>query len=141
MQEKQVINGTFGEVWVNDDYVGEVTGLVAAVDIEFEDVSRPRKLSTGKKMTSWSGTGTLSLNKMTSRFIKLLTENLKAGRQTTVEIISKLEDPDALGAERIHLKEVTFENLSLANWQAKTVGTEETNFSFGDFEPIDLIDE
>ena len=39
------------------------------------------------------------------------------------------------------IKNVTLEELTLANWEAKTTGEEEIPFSFDDWEPMDLIDE
>lgn len=139
MQDKQVINGTYGEAWVDSDYMADVTGVEATIDIDYEDINRPRKLSTGKKMIGWSGTGSLKFNKTTSRFIRLVGDNLRAGRQTAVDVITKLDDPDAIGAERVVLKNVVFENLTLANWEAKTAGEGEAPFFFDDWEPLDLI--
>lgn len=139
MKAKQVINGSFGEAWVNSDYMADVTGVEAVIDIDFEDINQPRKLSTGKKMIGWQGSGSLKFNKTTSRFIKMLGEDLRAGRQTEVDIITKLDDPDSIGAERIVLKNVTFENLTIANWEAKTAGNDEAPFFFDEWQPLDLI--
>lgn len=141
IKPEQVINGSWGEAWLDGDYLAEIKGLEAKIAIEYEDIDRPRRLGKGKKMTGFEGTGTLKLHKVTSRFIKLLSDNLKQGKQTSFTVISKLDDPDALGAERIMLKNVTLEELTLANWEAKTNGEEEVPFSFDDWEPIDLIDE
>lgn len=141
MRPEQVINGSYGEAWVDDDYVAEVTGLTAEIAITYEDINRPRKLGVGKKMIGTEQTGGLKLHKVTSRFIKKVSDNLKAGKQTYVTIISKLDDPDALGAERILLKNVVFEGLTLANWEAKTKGEEEISFFFDDWELLDLIEE
>lgn len=140
VRAKQVINGSFGEVWVNGDYMAEITGCEANVEMEYEDINTPRKLSTGKKLLGWEGNGSLSFNKVTSRFVKLVAEDLKAGRQTEVDIISKLDDPDALGAERVVFKNSVFEGLTLANWEAKATGEEDTSFFFDDFDMLDLID-
>jgi len=140
IKPEQVINGSWGEAWLDGDYLAEVKGVEARVAIEYEDINRPRRLGKGKKMLGHEGTGTLTLHKVTSRFIKLLSDNLKQGRQTSCTIITKLDDPDAIGAERIMLKNVTFEELTLANWEAKTAGEEEVPFSFEDWEPLDLIE-
>lgn len=139
MRAKQVVNGSFGEAWVGSDYMAGVTGVEATIDIDYEDINQPRKLSTGKKMIGWSGSGSLNFNKVSSRFIRLLGDDLRAGRQTEVDVITKLDDPDSIGAERIVLKNVTFENLTLANWEAKTAGEDEAPFFFDDWEPLDLI--
>lgn len=141
MKAKQVVNGSWGEAWVNSDYMAEVTGVEAVIEMDYEDINQPRKLSTGKKLLGWEGSGTLNFNKVTSRFIKLIGDNLKTGKQTETDIITKLDDPDALGAERIVLKNVVFEDLTLANWEAKATGEEDTSFFFDDWEPLDLIDE
>lgn len=140
IKPEQVINGSWGEAWLDGDYLAEIKGLEAKIAIEYEDIDRPRRLGKGKKMIGFEGTGTLKLHKVTSRFIKLLSDNLKQGKQTSFTVISKLDDPDALGAERIMLKNVTLEELTLANWEAKTNGEEEIPFSFDDWEPIDLIE-
>ena len=141
IRPEHVINGSYGEAWLDGDYLAEIKGLEARLAIEYEDIDRPRKLGKGKKMIGYEGTGSLKLHKVTSRFIKLLSDNLKQGKQTSFTVISKLDDPDALGAERIMLKNVTLEELTLANWEAKTTGEEEIPFSFDDWEPMDLIDE
>jgi hypothetical protein len=140
IKPEYVINGSWGEAWLDGDYLAEIKGLEAKLAIEYEDIDRPRRLGKGKKMTGFEGTGTLKLHKVTSRFIKLLSDNLKQGKQTSFTIITKLADPDALGAERIMLKNVTLEELTLANWEAKTNGEEEVPFSFDDWEPLDLIE-
>lgn len=139
MGAKQVINGSFGEAWVDSDYMADVTGVEAVIDFDYEDINRPRKLSTAKKLIGWNGSGSLKFNKTNSRFIRLVGDNLREGRQTEVEIITKLDDPDSIGAERVVLKNVVFENLTLANWEAKTAGESEAPFFFDDWEPLDLI--
>lgn len=139
LRPEQVINGSWGEVWLENEYMAEITGFEAKIDIEYEDVNRPRKLGKGKKMIGYEGTGSLKFHKVTSRFIRLISDRLKEGRQISVTIISKLDDPDALGAERVVVKNATFNDLTLANWEAKTKGEGESPFNFDDWEPLDLI--
>lgn len=137
---ERVVNGSFGEVWVNGDYMAELTGCEATVTIEYEDINQPRKLSVGKKMLGWTGEGSLTFNHVTSRFIKLLTGSLKEGKQVSMDIMVKIDDPDAFGMERINLKNCTFNDLTLANFQAKTKGEREVSFNFDGYEPLDLIE-
>lgn len=139
IRSSQVINGSFGEAWLNGEYLAEVKGVEAVVEIEYEDVNRPRKLGKGRKMIGYEGTGALTVHKVTSRFIKLISDSLKEGKQPFFTIITKLDDPDAIGAERVILKNVTPDSLTLANWEAKTLGEEEMPFAFEDWEPLDLI--
>lgn len=136
---ERVINGTFGEVWVDDDYMAEVTALEAKVSLEKTEVNQVGTLAKGYKVTGIDGKGTLKMNKVTSYFIQKLSANTKAGKTTTCTIISKLADPDALGAERIQLNGCTFDELTLVNWEAKKLGEESIAFSFTGWDVLDTI--
>lgn len=139
IRPEQVINGSYGEIWINDDYCAEIKSFEAKIAIEYEDINRPRKLGVAKKMIGYEGEGSLTLHKVTSRFARILSDNLKNGKQISITIISKLDDPDAIGAERVAVKNATLNDLTLANWEAKTAGEEETGFNFDDWEFLDLI--
>jgi hypothetical protein len=136
---KNVINGTFGETWLNSNYVAENTGLQLKVAFNKSDVNQTGTLMTGKKITSASGTGTLKLNKVTSRMILALKDFVKSGKVPEFTIISNLKDPDALGAERVKVTGVTFDELTLADWEANKFGEESYPFTFTDYELIDVI--
>ena len=126
----RVINGTFGEVWVDNDYMAEVVGLEAKIKLDTSDVNMTRTLEKGTKVTGISGSGTLKLNKVSSYFINKIAANLKEGKATRATIISKLEDPEALGAERIALNNCVFTELTLADWEAAKLGEESIPVSY-----------
>ena len=138
-EAQRVINGTFGEVWVDSDYMAEATALEAKVSLEKQEVNQTRTLAKGYKVTGIEGKGTLKLNKVTSYFIKKLSDNLKAGKTTTCTIISNLADPDSFGAERIQLNNCVFDELTLINWEAKKLGEESIPFTFASWEVLDAI--
>lgn len=139
IRSEQVINGSWGEVWVEGDYMAEIKAFEAKISIEYEDIDRPRKLGKAKKMIGFEGAGSLKFHKVTSRFIRLVSNSLKNGKQVSVTIISKLDDPDALGAERVVVKNATFNDLTLANWESKKAGEEEISYNFDDWDLLDLI--
>lgn len=136
---EQVINGTWGEVWIDGEYMAEVISFKAEVDIQYADINMTRRLAKAKKMTGYEGKGEVKLNKVTSEMSKKMSDNLKQGKQTVCTIISKLDDPNAIGAERIVVKDATFEKLTLADWEAKKNGEEALPFSFTDWDFLDLI--
>lgn len=136
---EKTINGTFGELWIDDYYLAEVTGLEAKVTLEKTEVNQTGSLAKGYKITGIDCKGTIKLNKVTSYFINLLSANTKAGKTTTCTIISKLADPDGNGTERVKLTGCTFDELSLANWEAKKLGEESIPFSFTGWELLDTI--
>nr|DAV58380.1 MAG TPA: tail tube protein [Caudoviricetes sp.] len=136
---KNVINGTYGEIWCDSDYLAEAIGLEAKITLDKSEVNMCRKLSKGYKVTGSDGKGTLKMNKVSSYFIRKLGDAIKAGKTPTSEIITSLKDPDAFGAEKIKLTGVVFDELTLANWEAKKNGEESIPFTFDSFEVLDSI--
>lgn len=133
------INGTFGELWLDDYYMAEVLGFQAKVTIEKEEVIQTGSLEKGYKVTGLDCKGTVKLNKISSFFIQKMSENLKAGKSTVCTIISKLKDPSVSGTERIKLTGCTFDEMTLADWEAKKLGEESYPFTFTGWEIMDAI--
>ena len=65
---------------------------------------------------------------------------LQNGVDRRFTVISKLKDPDSWGAERVAVYNVSFDDLTLADWQAATVGTVTTPFTFSRYEFLDQIE-
>lgn len=139
-EAKRIINGTWGEAWVDGEYMAEITGLEAKVKLDKQEVNQTRTLEKGYKIVGTDGTGTLKMNKVTSYFIKKLSDNMKAGKTTTATIISNLEDPDAFGAERVQLNGCVFDELTLINWEAKKLAEESIPFTFSSWKVLDAIE-
>lgn len=136
---ERVINGTFGEVWLDGDKVSECYGLEAKVEIDKEEIPVCGKLGTDTKMMGYKGTGTMRLHKVNSRMMLLISNQIKAGINPRFQILSALKDPAAFGAERVLIKDACFDDLTLANWEAKAKGETECPFTFTDWEPLDTI--
>lgn len=134
------INGTFGDLWINDYYLAEVLGLQAKATINKEEVKQTGSLTKGYKVTGVDGKGTVKLNKVSSLFIKLLSDNIKEGKLPTFDIISKLADPASDGIERVKLSGCTFDELTLADWEAGKLGEESYPFTFTSWEILDMIE-
>lgn len=136
---EKTINGTFGELWIDDYYLAEVTGLEAKANIEKEAVKQTGTLAKGYKVTGLDCKGTIKLNKVSSYFQIKLSDAIKKGKTPACTIISKLADPDSQGAERVKLTGCTFDELTIANWEAGKLGEESVPFSFTDWEFLDVI--
>ena len=136
---KRVISGTWGEVWLDGDKVSECYGLQAKVSFNKEDVALCGQMASDKKVTSIECTGSLRMHKVTSRMALAIGENIRNGKDVRFTIVSKLKDPDAYGAERVVLSNVSFDDLTLADWEAKSVGKLECPFTFTDYEFLDEI--
>nr|DAZ65529.1 MAG TPA: tail tube protein [Caudoviricetes sp.] len=133
----QVFNGTYGEVWFDGDYMAETESLKAEVDLSYESVSRVRNLADGKKLIGIEGKGEVKLKKVSSYVTKKMSGKLKKGKSPSFTIISKIDDPDAIGAERVALYGCKFDKMILADWERKKVGEESYSFTFEDWELLD----
>ncbi|MCR8645583.1 phage tail tube protein [Paenibacillus sp. N1-5-1-14] len=136
---EKVISGTFGEVWLDGEYVAEAMSMEAKLEIEKEDVPLTGKFATDSKFMGYKGSGTLKMHKANSRMIKKLGDMIKKGINPRFQIMSSLADPAAAGAERILIKDASFNDLTLINWELKKKGEIEAPFTFTDWDTQDLI--
>lgn len=141
MESKQVMNGSQGELWIDGDYMSQVTEFKAEVTIDKTEIKMVKKLQKQYKMISLTCKGSLKMNHISSYMLDKMSENIKAGKQTICTIVSNLDDPDSIGAERIVIKDAVFDSLILADWAAGKMGEESYNFTFSDWDILDTADE
>jgi hypothetical protein len=141
MKAQQVMNGTEGELWIDGDYMAQVTEFKAQVNLKTVPVNIVKTRADQTKVVGWEGKGSLKMNHVSSYMIDKMADNIKNGKQTVCTIISKLSDPDAIGTERVVIKDATFDSLTLADWAAKKIGEDSYNFTFTDFDILDSADE
>lgn len=136
---KRVANGTHGEVWLDGEKVAETTACQAKVSYNKQEINLCGEMMTDTKLIGAKGAGSLTLQKVDSGLaIKMGQSQLGVDRRFT--IISKLKDPDSHGAERVALYGISFDDLTLADWQAATVGTVTAPFTFTKYEYLDMIE-
>ena len=132
--DSQVWSGTWGQVWIDGELMSEATAFRAEVNLNYEDVKRTRSLMTGKKLTGLEGEGEITLHKVSSYVMNKVAENIKKGIVPDITIESSIQDPAGIGEERIAVKHVKFEKITLADWEAGTLAEESYSFSFTDFD-------
>lgn len=98
---EQVINGTWGEVWFDGEYLAQVTACKAEVTLKKTAISQCQNLVDGQKVTGLEPKGELKLHKINSFVMNKVNKIVKAGKTPTHTIISNVNDPDAIGAERV----------------------------------------
>lgn len=136
---EQAINGTYGEVWLDGDYLAQVIALKAEVTQKKTAIVMVQKLQEGQKMTGLELKGEIKMHKINSVIMKKMSEYFKRGKMMTCTIISHINDPDALGAERVALYGCLFDKLILADWEAGKMGEESYSFTFEDWELLQTI--
>ena len=140
MQGNKVMNGTWGQVWLEGELVGECFGLQAKASYTKEDVNICGRMAADKKITAIAYTGSLKMHKVNSRMALMIGNIVKEGMDPRFTVISNLADPDAYGAERISLRNVSFDDTTLADWEVAKVGSIEAPFTFTDYEFIDPVE-
>ena len=140
MKAQQVMSGTHGEVWINSQYMAECTEFKATLEFEIEEVRMAKSSFPGHKTVGAKGSGSVKLSHVSSFFVDLLADNAKKGKTTVCTIVAKLDDPDALGAERVALREVVFKKSPLLSFTSKKVTEDDIDFVFSDFDMLDKVE-
>lgn len=130
-------SGTFGEVWLGGEQVAECYGCQIKVNKNKEKIPRCGAFVEGSKLMSANITGSLQLYNATSRMIELQAADLKAGRDSLFTIISKLDDPDNPSIQRVRVTGVSFDDLTLADWEAAQIGRITAPFTADDWDPME----
>ena len=138
---QQVMSGTEGEVWIDGKKIAEVTAFKSEVNLIKEEVNQVKKRFKQYKITGAEGSGNVKMNHVSSFFINKMADNIKNGHQTVCTIVAKLDDPDAIGAERVVIRDATFDKLTLMDWEAKKLTTDDYDFTFTDFDVIDTAND
>lgn len=135
----QVISGTYGSLWVNENELANVISFKAEKKAKYEDVDAAQVLGQPRKFLGYEITGTMTLNKVDSFFAKLLDDAWNEGKTPDVKIIARTADPAAQGREGVSLADVTFDALPLLDFEVKKAGKEEMAFAAVSSKYIDLI--
>lgn len=135
---KRVISGTHGAAWLDGEKMAETTALQAKLSKNKETINLCGQFISDTKAMSATGTGSLTLYKVDSGLIQKM-QDLQDGVDRRFTVVSALKDPDSWGAERIALYNVSFDDLTLADWAAAATGKITAPFTFTRYEQLDLI--
>lgn len=138
---KKVASGTWGKVWLDGELVSECYGCKVVLKTTKEKVPLCGQMIQDNKVTQLEGTGSVKLYKTGSRMARLIGNKLKSGQDVRFTLISNLDDPDAYGAERVAVTGVSFDDLTISDWEAGKLGQAECPFTFTDYSFLDLIPE
>ena len=93
-QAQQVINGSWGEAWMDGEYLAQVISLKAEITPKKTAIQMVQRLNEGQKMTGLELKGEIKLHKINSYIMKKMSEYFKRGKMMTCTIISNVRDPD-----------------------------------------------
>ena len=136
----KVLRGTFGKVWVDGERLSNVKSFEAKAALDYEDMSVNGDFGTKKRYMGYSITGTMVLHKFDSFILKKYQKAIMTGELPDMTIVAALDDPTAYGAERVQLRDITLDEVTLSKFENKTLTEEEVPFAAGSFEFLDLIE-
>lgn len=93
----KVLSGTWGEIWVDGVPIIEFKKIEAKVSTNREDVQIG--IDVDSKMTGIKGEITITINKTYSNYNDVM-KNYVQGKDVRSQVIAKLADPDAVGAQQ-----------------------------------------
>ena len=134
----RVMNGSWGQVWVDGELWMELDGAQAKYAYNKETVQMCGTMLEDSKITSVKGTGSISVKKVYTRNHKRA-DALLEGRDERAMIVMKLDDPDAFGAERVALYDVSFDDETIMDFQAGSISKASYPFTFGKREWLDVV--
>lgn len=131
----RVLSGTWGEVWIDGDKIFELSKIEMKITANREDIQFD--LSVDSKITGLKGEFTLGVKKVYSRYTAVF-EDWKKGIDKRVQIITKLQDPDAAKGqiERYATDNCWFNELPMVNYEKGGIIDEEIS---GGFTPSDML--
>jgi predicted DNA-binding ribbon-helix-helix protein len=139
LDSTKVINGSFGKMFHDGEWLTNVTKAEATVEISKEEVPRSGTRWIGHKVISLTGSGSMTGYKITNDFVKKIAQVADDNRGSFVtELIMKIDDPENHeGKTYIRLKGVQFDSIPLLNYELNSIVEEETPFTFSGFEYLD----
>ena len=134
----QVISGTHGYFWWNGSICYEITSFEAKLSTNRETINFAGQMWDDSKLMGVSGTWTAKIKKIYSRG-KAYAEKLASGIDERLTLISKLEDPDNGGTERIQLTSCWLDELTLQQFEHGSLSEDEFSGGFTGFKYLDSI--
>lgn len=136
----RVLSGSEGEAWIGTELLGDLKSIELKVTGQFEDIEFCGDYATYSKYVGWNGEGSITLQKIYSRGLKLMAEAFKTGIMPEVKIITKLTDKSTGQSERVSVSDVVFTEFTLAKFETKGPIEEELPLKFSDYEILETID-
>lgn len=134
----RVMSGTWGQVWVDNELWADLSAAQAKISYNKSAVNICGAMAEDSKVTSVKGAGSITVAKVYTRNVNR-SDSLMEGRDVRATIVMKLADPDAYGAERVALYNVSFDDETIMDFQHGQLGKTTHPFTFTRREWLDVV--
>lgn len=139
LESTTTLNGSFGKVYHEGDHLTHVFGLELNVDVDYAEIKRSGTRHVGYKAMSIKTTGTIKSYKVTSAFVKAISQIMDDRKGAFVtDLHAQLDDPENPELSGMyHIKGVQFTKIPTINFEHGTVVEEELPFVCEGYELMD----
>lgn len=139
LDASKTINGSFGKMYHDGEWLTNVTAAEAIGDITKEEISIAGSRTVGHKVTKIAWSGSMTGYKITSALAKKIAQVADDTKGSFVtELVMKLDDPENHeGKTWVRLKGVQFDSIPILKYQHGSIVEEETPFTFSGAEYLD----
>jgi hypothetical protein len=131
LDPSRVVYGSFGQIFIDGNWQTNLNHIEAKVAVNKIELNLAGDNWVRHKKGSMKGTGSMTGFKVTSDMIQR--------GFSKFSVISKLDDPEAFGFERIRYDNVMLDEVELANWTTGEEVKENWPFTFEGYELLDPI--
>lgn len=134
----KVLNGAFGKLHHEGEWMTNVTGVELNIDVNYEEVPRSGTRVVGHKPTTITMDGTISSYKVTRKLVDAISQILDDRKGAFVtELITEIDDPDNPEMSGfIRVKGVQFNTIPLLSFEHGSIVEEELQFVFTGYERL-----
>jgi len=138
MDATRVLNGAFGKLHHEGEWLTNVTGVELNIDINYEEIARAGTRVLGHKATTVTMNGTIASYKVTRRFVDAISQILDDSKGAFVtELITEINDPENPEMSGfIRIKGVQFNTIPLLNFEHGSIVEEELQFVYTGYERL-----
>ncbi|QIG62529.1 tail tube protein [Sporosarcina phage Lietuvens] len=138
MDATRTLNGAFGKLYHEGEWLTNVTGVELNIDINYEEVARAGTRVMGHKATTITMDGTIQSHKVTRKFVDAISQILDDSKGAFVtELITEIDDPENPEMKgKYRIKGVQFNTIPLLSYEHGSLVEEELQFVFTGYERL-----
>ncbi|WP_139491303.1 phage tail tube protein [Brevibacillus dissolubilis] len=130
LEAGQIINGTWGKMFLDDQEIMEVKAVNCEVEAEFAQVNMLHTLDEHEKLIGLKGSGSFTVYKVNTGIAKDVIEQWKRGKNPYFKIVFQLADPESEGFETAVIGKAWLSKLTLTQFEPKKLLEREFPFRF-----------
>lgn len=111
--DRQILSAKYGEIFINGEKLLELKSAEIKLSMNYVDVEVAGDHKPYRKYDGYEISGSITVNKIDSKFSKIMLDTVKNGYAPDIRMQSILTDKAFKGSEAIALYGVTFDEITI----------------------------